>query len=181
LVGDTYTLLRWPQGTMLADASEFSTLLNACGRNGRPDLGVSVCLGRIGAYEDSAALLAKHRKNLRAGIEFALKNTQDLGKFLLLDARGVISDTIIGVVAGMFSPGTRQKPILALSIEEPGKVKLSTRGTRKLVSDGLNLSKILSECCAAVGGVGGGHNIAAGATIPEEKLDDFLQEFAARL
>jgi RecJ-like exonuclease len=81
----------------------------------------------------------------------------------------------------MFSPGTRRKPILALSLEAPGMVKLSTRGTRKLVDEGLNLSKILSECCAAVGGVGGGHNIAAGATIPEGKLDVFLKEFAARL
>jgi len=49
------------------------------------------------------------------------------------------------------------------------------------VEAGLNLGKILSECCAQVGGAGGGHNIAAGASIPEEKIDDFLREFAARL
>jgi len=181
LVGDTYNLLRMPQGTLLRDASEFSTLLNACGRNGRPELGVSVCLQRIGAYEESSSLLAEHRKNLRAGIDFASKNTQDIGKFLLLDARGVIPDSIIGVVAGMLYAGSRKKPMLALSLEAPGKIKLSTRGTRTLVEAGLNLGKILSECCAQVGGVGGGHNIAAGATIPEEKLNDFLQEFAARL
>jgi len=181
LVGETFTLKRMPQGTLLRDASEFSTLLNACGRNGRPELGVSVCLQRAGAYGDAQALLAEHRKNLRAGIEFASKNTNDLGKFLFLDARGAIPDSIIGVVAGMLFAGTRQKPILALSTEEPGKIKLSTRGTRKLVEAGLNLGKILSECCAQVGGVGGGHNIAAGATIPEEKLTDFLKEFAARV
>jgi len=199
LVGDTYNLLRMPQGTLLRDASEFSTLLNACGRNDRPELGVSVCLQRKGAYEESSALLAEHRKNLRAGIEFASKNTQDIGKFLLLDARGVISDSIIGVVAGMLFAGSRQKPILALSLEATGvensgrnfsaseaaaskpKIKLSTRGTRKLVEAGLNLGKILSECCAQVGGVGGGHNIAAGASIPDEKLDEFLKEFASRL
>jgi len=181
LVGDTYNLLSMPQGTLLRDASEFSTLLNACGRNGRPELGVSVCLKRTGAYDEAQALLAEHRKNLRAGIEFASKNTIDLGKFLFLDARGIIPDSIIGVVAGMLFAGTRQKPILALSLEEKGKIKLSTRGTRKLVEAGLNLSAILAECCAQVGGVGGGHNIAAGATIPEEKLEEFMKEFAARL
>ena len=181
LVGDTYNLLRMPQGTLLRDASEFSTLLNACGRNDRPELGVSVCLRRKGAYEEAQALLAEHRKNLRAGIDFASKNTQDVGKFLLLDARGVISDSIIGVVAGMLFAGSRKKPILALSLEAPGKIKLSTRGTRSLVEAGLNLGKILSECCAQVGGAGGGHNIAAGASIPEGKLDEFLKEFAARL
>jgi len=181
LVGDVLTLKKMPQGTLLRDASEFSTLLNACGRNGRPELGVSVCLQRAGAYEESSALLAEHRKNLRAGMEFAMKNTIDMGKFLFLDARGIIPDSIIGVIAGMLFPGTRSKPILALSQESEGKIKLSTRGTRALVESGLNLSKILSECCASVGGVGGGHNIAAGATIPEEKLDDFLKEFASRL
>ena len=181
LVGDTYNLLRMPAGTLLRDASEFSTLLNACGRNDRPELGVSVCLQRAGAYDEAQSLLAEHRKNLRAGIEFASKNTTDVGKFLLLDARGVIPDSIIGVVAGMLFAGSRKKPILALSLEAPGKIKLSTRGTRTLVEAGLNLGKILSECCAQVGGVGGGHNIAAGASIPEERLDDFLKEFAARL
>ena len=181
LVGDTYNLLRMPQGTLLRDASEFSTLLNACGRNDRPELGVSVCLQRSGAYGDAQALLAEHRKNLRAGIEFASKNTQDIGKFLLLDARGIIPDSIIGVVAGMLFAGSRKKPILALSLEAPGRIKLSTRGTRTLVESGLNLGKILSECCAQVGGAGGGHNIAAGASIPEDKLDEFLREFAARL
>ncbi|MFA6214842.1 MAG: DHH family phosphoesterase, partial [Candidatus Micrarchaeia archaeon] len=141
LVGDTYNLLRMPPGTLLCDASEFSTLLNACGRNGKPELGVSVCLLRPGAYEEATSLLAEHRRNLRAGIEFALKNTQDMGKFLMLDARGAIPDTIIGVVAGMVYAGSRKKPILALSLEAPGAIKLSTRGTRALVGQGLNLGK----------------------------------------
>ena len=42
---------------------------------------------------------------------------KQLGKFLLLDARGIIPDSIIGVVAGMLYAGSRQKPILALSLE----------------------------------------------------------------
>jgi len=87
----------------------------------------------------------------------------------------------IGVVAGMLYPGQRNKPVLALSLEESGNIKLSTRGTKKLVGEGLNLGKILSECCEIVGGAGGGHNIAAGATIPAGKLDEFLREFAKRL
>lgn len=181
LTGEVFTLLNRPQNTELSDASEFSTILNACGRNGRPELGVDVCLCRKGAYESARVLLAEHRRNLRDGIGFAGRNVQDLGKFLLIDGRGVIPDSIIGVVAGMLFPGGRNKPVLALSLEESGAIKLSTRGTRKLVENGLNLGKILSESCAAVGGVGGGHNIAAGATIPAGRLDDFLKEFAKRV
>ncbi len=181
LTGEVYTLLSRPPKTELSDASEFSTLLNACGRNGRHELGVAVCLGRQGAYEQSRLLLAEHRRNLREGMSFAQQHVQDLGRFLLVDGRGVIPDSIIGVVAGMLFPGGRTKPVLALSTEESGSIKLSTRGTRKLVEAGLNLGQILSESCAAVGGTGGGHNIAAGASIPPNKLDDFLKEFAKRL
>ncbi len=181
LTGEVYTLLSNPNGTELSDAAEFSTLLNACGRNSRPDVGIGVCLGKDGAYESARILLLEHRRNLRAGIDFAGKNAQDVGKFILLDARGAIPDSIIGVVAGMLHAGGRKKPVLALSLEESGKIKLSTRGTRALVESGLNLGKILSECCAEVGGAGGGHNIAAGATIPNEKLDSFLKEFSKRV
>jgi RecJ-like exonuclease len=181
LVGEVYTLLSRPEGTELRDAQEFSTILNACGRNDRPDLGVSVCLSRKGAYKEAQELLAIHRKNLRDGISFAMRNTQDVGKFYLLDARGIIPDSIIGVVAGMVFPGARSKPIVALSLDEEGKIKISTRGTRKLVESGLNLGAALSGACASVGGAGGGHNIAAGATIPSDKLDAFLLEFAKRV
>jgi len=181
LTGEVYTLLSNKQGTEMSDASEFSTLLNACGRNNNAELGVAVCLGRQGAYESARALLSEHRKNLREGILFASKNVQDMGKFFLIDARGTIPDSIIGVVAGMIYAGSRKKPVLALSLEESGKIKLSTRGTRALVEQGLNLGKILSECCAEVGGAGGGHNIAAGATIPNDRLDSFLLEFSKRL
>lgn len=181
LTGEVYTLLSNPPGTEMADASEFSTLLNACGRNNRAELGVGVCLGQHGAYESARTLLAEHRKNLREGIAFASRNIQDMGKFIMIDARGRIPDSIIGVVAGMVHAGTRKKVVLALSLEESGKIKLSTRGTRALVEQGLNLGKILSECSAALGGAGGGHNIAAGATIPNEKLGDFLLEFSKRV
>ena len=181
LTGEVYTLLKRQPGTELCDASEFSTLLNACGRNDRPELGVDVCLSRPGSYEKAHVLLADHRKNLREGIAFAMKNSQDLGKFLLIDGRGAIADSIIGVVAGMLYPGQRNKPVLALSLEASGKIKLSTRGTRKLVDAGLNLGKILSEVCPIVGGIGGGHNIAAGASIPADRLDEFMKEFAKRV
>jgi len=181
LVGEVYTLLKRPYFSELSDASEFATVLNACGRNGKADLGFEVCLSKEGAYEKAKALLAEHRKNLKEGILFAEKNIQDFGKFLFLDGRGVISDSIIGVIAGMVFPGKKAKPILAISFDEEGNIKLSTRATAKLVSEGINLGKIVSLSTQKVGGVGGGHNIAAGGTIPKEKLNEFLLEFSNQL
>ncbi|MCX8197451.1 MAG: DHH family phosphoesterase [Candidatus Micrarchaeota archaeon] len=181
LVGEVYLFLSRPQNTELFDASDFSTLVNACGRNGRYQLGVDVCLGKEGAYEEARALLAIHRKHLKDGLAFAQQNLQDFGKFFFLDGRGVISDTIIGVVIGMLFPAGKPKPIIGIALEEEGNIKISARASKSHVERGLNLGLALSGASEAVGGIGGGHNIAAGASIPPSALNDFLKELGERL
>ena len=181
LIGEVYLLLERPKKSELYDASEFSTLLNACGRNRKPEIGIRTCLGELGAFAEAKNLLAIHRKNLRDGIEFANRSVEDFGKFLFIDGRGVIDDGIIGVVAGMLYAGGRKKPIIAFAFDDAGNIKISGRGTKALVEAGLNLGKSLSESAAVVGGSGGGHRIAAGATISRGKLPEFLKEFNSRL
>jgi single-stranded-DNA-specific exonuclease len=56
------------------------------------------------------------------------------------------------------------------------KIKVSGRGTRDLVEKGLDLAMAIKIAAEKVGGSGGGHNIAAGATIPAGREMDFLQE-----
>lgn len=178
LVGETYLFPRLMATPELYDAGEFSTLLNACGRHEQMQVGIDICLGRPGALETGRQLLALHRKMLRDGVEFGYKAARDWGPFLFLDARGVIDDGLIGVVIGMLFPGGRKKPIVGLSMDASGKIKISTRGTKKLVMAGLNLGLALKEACAATGGQGGGHAVAAGASVAPERLDEFLKLFA---
>ena len=64
VVGNIITLQKRPPRTILRTAKEFSTLLNACGRNKRADVGVRLCLGDGVAYQEANTLLQKHRENL---------------------------------------------------------------------------------------------------------------------
>ena len=178
LIGEVYTLLREREGTELRDASEFSTLLNATARYGYSDVGLKVCLGdRDHALEEAKLLLVEHRKNLVNG----LKLVKDEGLTILdniqyFDAKDRIIDTIVGIVAGMsFQMADRKKPILAFASAEDGNLKVSARGTQDLVRSGLNLAEALSASAEKVSGVGGGHNVAAGATIPSESRGEFLE------
>jgi RecJ-like exonuclease len=66
------------------------------------------------------------------------------------------------------------RPIVALT-PDGDLLRVSTRGTWDLVSCGLDLARALHECAAEVGGSGGGHPIAAGATIPAEKRVRFIE------
>jgi len=172
LIGEVYTLLKRPEGTELRDASEFSTVLNACGRQGKPEVGLALCTGEKGAYEKARVLLLKHRAALRQGIEYAEGAVEDFGKFYFLDARGIIDDGIVGVVAGMlYSVLPRDRPILAAALDANGNVKISGRGTKGLLAKGINLGKVMREA----GGPGcGGHGVAAGANIKKDDLDSFL-------
>jgi len=171
LVGTTYELVDEPQGTELRDASEFSTLLNATARYERADVGLGVCLGdRDGALEQAQTLLANHRRNLSEGLEYVrqegVTHEDNLQWF---DAGEAIRETIVGIVAGM-ALGTEgvsaNKPIVAFARKDDEETKVSARGTGTLVREGLDLSAVMGEAARSVGGDGGGHDIAAGATVP---------------
>jgi single-stranded DNA-specific DHH superfamily exonuclease len=53
-------------------------------------------------------------------------------------------------------------------------VKISARGNKLLINKGLDLSIALRQAADAVGGVGGGHTIASGASIPPGAEERFL-------
>lgn len=156
------------------EANEFSTMLNACGRHGKPEIGRALCLEEQGSLEKAAALLSLHRRSLREGISFGRNNVQNLGKFYFLDGRGVISENIIGTVAGMLLFQNWKKPIIAVALGDESTIKFSSRAPKPLVRKGLDLGAMMRNASEENNGVGGGHNIAAGASVKSEKLNGFL-------
>ncbi|MEF8812426.1 MAG: DHH family phosphoesterase [Halovenus sp.] len=180
LVGTTYTLQSEPRGTELRDASEFSTLLNATARYERADIGLAVCLGdRDGALERARQLLADHRRNLSAGLEQVKSGGVTRETHLQwFDAGGEIRETIVGIVAGMalgVDGVDPDRPIVAFARKNDEETKVSARGTGPLVGRGLDLSAAMREAAREVGGDGGGHDIAAGATVPAGKEAAFVE------
>ncbi|QCC50275.1 single-stranded-DNA-specific exonuclease RecJ [Halapricum salinum] len=181
LVATTYTFPAEPEGTELRDASEFSTLLNATARYERADVGLAVCLGERGEpLERARRLLQNHRRNLSEGIEWVTdQGVSQREHVQYFDSGDRIRETIVGIVAGMAlgSEGvSRSKPIVAFAAKNDEEVKVSARGTGVLVGKGLDLSVVVGEAARAVGGDGGGHDVAAGATIPAGSEDAFLDE-----
>ncbi|MDY0385609.1 MAG: DHH family phosphoesterase [Methanolobus sp.] len=179
LVAEGYILLTEQEGTEMRDASEYSTLLNATGRYMKAEVGMQVCMGnRDEAYREAQDLLQKHRKNLVDGLNFVRdKGITELSHLQYFDAGSVIPETIVGIVAGMshFSIGNRKLPIIAFADKDDG-YKVSARGTQELINKGLNLADALSIVCKELGGAGGGHDIAAGATVAFGKKEDFIQK-----
>jgi RecJ-like exonuclease len=182
LIGDTYTFLHEAPKSPLRDGKEFATALNACGRHKLPEIGVAVCMGDrnpSGEYGRAIAMLDEHRAALRKGIEFIHQNGIDEKKsFYFFDAKEAIEESLVGIIAGMLYGSIIQenKPIIALARNNDGTIKVSGRGTSELVRRGLNIGLALKEIGHEINGVeGGGHKVAAGARVPQEKLEEFLE------
>lgn len=179
LVGEVYELLKEREGTEMRDASEFSTLLNATARYDHAEIGLAVCMGnREEAYEAARKLLAEHRQNLVNGLIYVKeKGVIELENLQYFDAGSEIKETIVGIIAGMSSTivPNRNLPIIAFANSEEG-IKVSARATQDLIRKGVNLSEAMEKVSAEVGGAGGGHDIAAGATIPKGNQEEFIQK-----
>ncbi|WP_338730173.1 DHH family phosphoesterase [Haladaptatus sp. DJG-WS-42] len=183
LVGTSYTLAAEDEGTELRDPSEFSTLLNATARYDRADVGLAVCLGnREEALDRARKLLSNHRRNLSDGLRWVTEEGVNREEHIQwFHAGDRIRETIVGIIAGMAVGADgidRGVPIFAFAekTDEPGEVKVSARGSPALVRNGLDLSVVIGEAARSVGGDGGGHNVAAGATVPKGKEQAFIAE-----
>ncbi|MEE9594032.1 MAG: DHH family phosphoesterase, partial [Candidatus Hydrothermarchaeales archaeon] len=182
IVGDVYTLVKEEKKTALKDAREYATLLNGCGKNGYNGIGISVCLGdRKDQYKQSISKLKGHKRYISKCYGWISKNIErvkDEGILYSVNVGSEIDSNVIGTVASMvLSSGLLEsnKPIVAFSDTEDGDVKVSSRGTRDLVERGLNLGRAMRYASEKMGrGDGGGHDIAAGATIDKGKEEDFL-------
>ncbi len=179
LIGEVYVLPREEEGTPLHDAKEFATLLNACGRYEAGEVGYRVCLGDRGeAYEQALDLLKGHRRHIVSSLDVVDEvGVEVLDHIQWFHGGDRIKDTVVGIAAGMVLGSGSVKsdmPLFAFAKAEDG-VKVSARASQRLLQRGLNLAVVLREAAAKVGGEGGGHTVAAGATIPAGTEDEFLR------
>jgi len=187
IIGDVVSLLSRPPRSEMSSAKEFSTLLNACGRNRRSDIGVKICLRDQEAFLEGKALLKQHRQNLA----MAIRRIED-GGFEERDGMYLVNDpetqdTIIGIVIGM-AQGSRiipaDKPVIGISTntsDDGPLVKLSGRARKNIVNKGINLKEIFSEVSEKMNkkhgtlvAEAGGHPMAAGAFIQNDQLEEFV-------
>jgi len=204
MLGEVYLFPDHPPGSPTREAKEFATLLNASGRyiltqdgqgdEERGDLIINVCLSPKVYSESALQNVDNHKVHIREGVESVGKVVQ-MDNIQYLKSKNntyslKVNDTILGIIAGMVldqKPGEGGlgvdvgKPIVAFAEKQDSadsskdpEVKVSTRMRRELVGKGVNLGKAVSQSSSQVKGVGGGHDVAAGANIPKKKIKKFL-------
>ncbi len=165
---------RWWVPSLGRDAEELANLQNACGRAGTPGIGIAFALGDLRA----AGRAQSAEESWRSGILNGLRRLEDGGVNALRFLRWFASPdtTLAGTQAGLamnyLLPPDR--PVFVFSELGSEPIRLSARGTLKQVGRGLDLSAVCRTAAASVGGEGGGHRVASGATIPAGTREAFL-------
>ena len=159
------------------ELERFADLLDACGKNGHRSLGLAICLGDTTAWKDAFIVEKEYKQKILEGLQL-------LEHGGIHEARGMryfYSDnsSLGGVIAGiaMNYVVDEKKPLFSLARKEnDDEVHVSCRGNQRLVAQGLDLGSAMKAVAVELGGYGGGHKIAAGATIAFDKEKEFLEK-----
>jgi RecJ-like exonuclease len=181
LIGHVYILNREESWTPLRDAREFAVLLNATGRMDKPSLGVSICMGdRSSALEAANKVLEEYRRTINKYLGWIMEKPErmkELENIYVVYGENFINDKIIGAVSSILSTSlpNPEKPLIAYAnVEQDRLAKISARTIDTMTNKGINLGEIMQVAAEKCQGKGGGHNVAAGAQVPIEKISDFI-------
>jgi len=181
LIGNVYVLAKEEPWTPLRDAREFALVLNSTGRLDKPSLGIAICMGdRASALEEANKVLEDYRKSISTYLGWVMEKPQRMKEFehiYVVCGETFINEKIIGTISSILVSGLEnpQKPLIAYAnIEEENAAKFSARTTTIALSKGINLGDVMNVASEKYGGKGGGHNVAAGAQVPIDQIENFI-------
>jgi len=180
LFGPLYLLPREKIDIPLHDAREFATLLNACGKTHKASYAVGACLGDEHSLEKAITILSSYHREITSALRWFYdqrgKAVIEQETHVLIRAETNIRDSLIGVITSLLSKSNLYPEgtvLIGLGHTIGGEVKVSCRISGDS-ERGPDLRRLMHDTLTLTGGQGGGHPIAAGAVIPQDKEELFI-------
>ncbi len=172
VVGETIRLKK----EVVENAFEFMWILNSCGKMKETGLALTLCMRDTAFLAQCRKINQDYKAKTLSEVRLVQEKLQETEKirYVLLDdmdAAGVVSGLCVRYLYA-------DKPMIVLNRVED-MIKISARGNRLLVFNGLDLSVALKEGAEKVGGHGGGHSVASGASIPLGTEEEFISHVDA--
>ncbi len=179
LWGTTYTLateeLVGPH-----DLREYVAVLDACGDFRKPEFGLALAVGDRTVQSEALALLNNRQERMLKALGWLVSNldifklTPRLRHIYFGDA---VDSTLVGEALSLAMESgliAMDRPIVGLADIGAEELKVSARSTPGLAMQGVDVGRALARAAGAVGGDGGGHDVAAAARIPRERMEEFI-------
>jgi len=156
------------------ELERFADLLDSCGKGGNRGLGLALCMGDKQAFDEAVELEKNYKqKILDELLRLEKEGFKEMKRYRYFYSKNSSLGGVIGGIATNFILD-REKPLLSL-VKKDNELHVSCRGNQYLVSKGLNLGLAMNQAAKKLNGHGGGHKIAAGATISSENEEEFLE------
>ena len=155
------------------NSKELSSMIDGNARVGKNSVALQYFLGDQSVYSEMVDGWRTYKKKLVEYVHRSIREVVQLSNVQFFyspesEMAGKISDLLMLYVVD------QSKPIVGFNAGDD-KTKVSSRGTVKMVSKGLNLSAVMRNACEAVEGSGGGHDVAAGGIVPKGKEKEFIE------
>ncbi len=162
--------------------NEYVTMLDACEKLDRIEVGFSALLGNEDSREEALETLREYQELMIGTLNWLLENRDRIKttpqiRYIDVEDRletQMIGETLsIAIESGLID---MDRPVLGLTTGED-QIKVSARARAEYAeSEGVDIGKVLHGVSKDLGGSGGGHNVAAAARIPLERKDAFLKK-----
>jgi single-stranded-DNA-specific exonuclease len=177
LVGTVYLMKSRDEYSAMRDARDAAMILNACGRMGKPALGLSLCVGSEAGFGNGwEQLFAEYRTDLVRAVQNLMASEDRIhekNEYFLVIGDGAVSERMTGAVCQLMSSYSRvkNKVVLLRTTTADGDVKVSVRPGREIVN--YDLGEAMIKVAKATGGIGGGMKSSAGAKFSIVKQQEF--------
>ncbi|MHC1635128.1 MAG: DHHA1 domain-containing protein [Candidatus Methanospirareceae archaeon] len=169
LFGDVYTL----NLEIIKNSITFMRVVDACGRLGKAGIGIGICMREEEVLEEAYSLYMKFQSKLVSELKRVRGNVKETSNIFYFYVK---EKSITGILAGIMARYMyTSKPVIVINKREGKETKISARCNKKLVEAGIDLARTMEEAAKKVGGAGGGHRIASGASIPEGAEEEFIE------
>ncbi|MCX8152173.1 MAG: DHH family phosphoesterase [Archaeoglobaceae archaeon] len=156
----------------IKSAALLTDVVNSCGRAGATGVAMGLLMGDR-SYLDRA--LSIYEDYLTKVHEELLKRKNDVKEGFCMRYIVMEDAPTTSLIATTYSRYIfTEKPLIVIN-RKNDRVKVSARANEKIAQK-LNLAEVMRLAAEKVGGVGGGHKVAAGANIPSNKIEEFLKE-----
>ena len=161
------------------DLREISYLYNAAGRLEKPFIPVMYFLGDKRYLEDIQDIQVKYKREmiriLSDIFHKKIEIKEENGITMINLSKYNIKDTFVSPISSLLASTkfVGGKLLIVFSSQDEKYYKISIR----IIGEPLvkNLASIVRESAKKVGGFGSGHDVAAGAIIPKDKLEEFIK------